>query len=113
MAGVEAEGVEVVGEGWENVVVGLVKAVGPHPDPDRLDLTRHSNPHTSFGHGLHFCLGANLARWELRSALRALLPVLPEMELAGPEVRVPNLHVPAIQHLPVRSTQSAGSSAVA
>ena len=38
MAGVEAERVEVVGEGWENVVVGLVKAVGPHPDADRLSL---------------------------------------------------------------------------
>ncbi len=38
LAGVEAESVEVVGEGWENVIVGLVKAVGQHPDADRLSL---------------------------------------------------------------------------
>jgi len=38
LAGVEAEAVEVIGEGWDNVIVGLVKAVGPHPDADRLSL---------------------------------------------------------------------------
>ena len=38
MAGIEAEGVTVTGETWDNVVVGLVEAVGPHPDADRLSL---------------------------------------------------------------------------
>jgi len=74
-------------------------------DPYRFDVARAPNDHLAFGgYGAHFCLGANLARWELRAALRALIPILPEMELAGPEPRVPHLHVPAIQHLPVRYT---------
>ncbi len=73
------------------------------PEPYRFDVTRRPNKHLAFGgYGAHFCLGANLARWELRAALRALLPVLPQLELVGRETRVPFLHVPAIQHLPVR-----------
>ena len=54
------------------------------PDPDRLDLTRHPNPHTSFGHGLHFCLGANLARREVQIALNALLARFPKLRFAEP-----------------------------
>jgi cytochrome P450 len=73
-------------------------------DPYAFDITRDPNRHLAFGgYGAHFCLGANLARWELRSALRALIPVLPRMELAGPLERVANLHVPAIHRLPVRA----------
>ena len=72
-------------------------------DPYRFDITRQPNNHLAFGgYGAHFCLGANLARWELRAALRALLPVLPRMQAAGPPERVPNLHVSAIHRLPVR-----------
>ncbi|MAE96857.1 MAG: cytochrome [Deltaproteobacteria bacterium] len=72
-------------------------------DPYRFDITRSPNHHLAFGgYGAHFCLGANLARWEMRAALRALLPILPSMELAGPEQRIPFLHVPAIHALPVR-----------
>lgn len=73
-------------------------------DPYRFDITRDPNRHLAFGgYGAHFCLGANLARWELRAALRALIPVLPKMVLAGPAERVPNLHVSAIHRLPVRA----------
>jgi cholest-4-en-3-one 26-monooxygenase len=72
-------------------------------DPYRFDVARRPNNHLAFGgYGAHFCLGANLARWELRAALQALLPVLPRLSLAGRETRVPMLHVPAIQNLPVR-----------
>jgi cholest-4-en-3-one 26-monooxygenase len=72
-------------------------------EPYRFDVARRPNNHLAFGgYGAHFCLGANLARWELRAALRALLPVLPRLALAGRETRVPFLHVPAIQHLPVQ-----------
>ena len=72
-------------------------------DPYKFDITRQKNRHLAFGgYGAHFCLGANLARWELRAALRALIPVLPEMELAGKPERTPNLHVSAIHRLPVR-----------
>ena len=73
------------------------------PEPYRFDITRSPNHHLAFGgYGAHFCLGANLARWEMRAALRALLPILPSMELAGPAQRIPFLHVPAIHSLPVR-----------
>ena len=73
-------------------------------DPYRFDITRKPNHHLAFGgYGAHFCLGANLARWELRAALRGLVPILPRFEAAGPPERVPNLHVPAIHRLPVRA----------
>jgi cytochrome P450 len=73
-------------------------------NPYAFDITRNPNRHLAFGgYGAHFCLGANLARWELRAALRALIPVLPKMELAGRAERVPNLHVSAIHRLPVRA----------
>ncbi|GLY02585.1 cytochrome P450 [Actinoplanes sp. NBRC 101535] len=57
--------------------------------PDRFDVGRVPNPHLSFGAGLHFCLGAPLARIELQSALEALLD-LPALEFAGPPVRHPS-----------------------
>jgi cytochrome P450 len=54
------------------------------PDPDRLDLGRTPNRHLAFGGGIHFCLGAPLARMEARIAIPALLARLPELTL-GPE----------------------------
>ena len=71
-------------------------------DPDRFDVTRQPNYHLAFGHGSHFCLGANLARVELRAAIRALLPILPQMELVDTGVRIPHLHVPGFRSLGVR-----------
>jgi cytochrome P450 len=72
-------------------------------DPYCFDITRDPNPHLAFGHGAHFCLGANLARAELRAAFQALLPVLPRLEIAGPPRRIPNLHVSGYATLPVRA----------
>jgi len=71
-------------------------------DPYRFDVGRTPNYHQAFGHGAHFCLGANLARWELRAALRALLPLLPRLELVGEPTRFGHLHVGALQHQTVR-----------
>ena len=81
------------------------------PDPYRFDITRDPNPHFAFGgYGEHFCLGANLARWELRAMVRALTPLLPDMELAGPaELVAGSLHVGGIKRLPVRYRRSKGS----
>ncbi|MFW6695337.1 cytochrome P450 [Streptomyces sp. MAR4 CNX-425] len=59
------------------------------PEPDRLDFHRESNPHVAFGHGLHHCLGAPLARMELQLALTALVTRLPGLELAVPADEVP------------------------
>lgn len=72
------------------------------PEPYRFDVGRQPNHHLAFGFGEHFCLGANLARWELRAVFRELAPHLRAIELAGPPRRHPDLHVPAIHELRVR-----------
>ncbi|MVN88377.1 cytochrome P450 [Deinococcus sp. HMF7620] len=53
--------------------------------PDELDLGRDPNPHLTFGLGIHYCLGAPLARLELALSLRALCRTLPKLRLADPE----------------------------
>ncbi len=56
------------------------------PDPDRLDLSRRPQGFPGFGFGVHFCLGASLARLETRLALEALAPELPQLVRAEAEV---------------------------
>ncbi|WP_242884195.1 cytochrome P450 [Actinomadura litoris] len=53
-------------------------------DPETLDLGRRDNPHIAFGHGLHRCVGASLARMELQVALATLTRRLPDLRLARP-----------------------------
>jgi cytochrome P450 len=56
-------------------------------DPDRLDLAREPNRHLAFGWGIHFCLGAPLARLEAALAFASLLACTPGLALAEPEPR--------------------------
>lgn len=53
-------------------------------DPDRLDVTREAVGHLAFGHGIHHCLGAPLARAEMRTAFPALPRRFPHLALADP-----------------------------
>jgi cytochrome P450 len=67
-------------------------------DPDDFDVTRDSKGHVGFGHGVHFCLGASLARLEARAALEALVPELPRL-------RAPVGAMPMIDSILVRGRQ--------
>ena len=72
-------------------------------DPDRLDLARAPNRHLAFGWGIHFCLGAPLARLEAALAFRSLLERMPELALAEPDPRWrPWLFFRALEELRVR-----------
>jgi len=51
------------------------------PDPDRLDVRRSPNPHVAFGHGVHSCIGAPLARLETRIAIGEILRWLPGLRI--------------------------------
>jgi cytochrome P450 len=70
-------------------------------DPDRLDLARSPNPHLGFGAGIHFCLGAPLARVELQASLATLLSDLPDLALAGEPTRQPTFTHRGFATLPV------------
>ena len=58
-------------------------------DADTFDVGRDPNPHVGFGMGLHFCLGAPLARLELQISLKTLLDRFPDLTLAGEAPRRP------------------------
>ncbi len=61
--------------------------------PNTLDVTREDNPHITFGGGVHYCLGAPLARLELQVAYRTLLSRLPNLRLAGDEPQFKDAYV--------------------
>lgn len=72
--------------------------------PFRFDIGREPNRHLSFGHGIHFCLGAALARMEVRSFFTELLPRLESIELDGDPQYVQTTFVGGLKHLPIRYT---------
>ncbi|MFE6741471.1 cytochrome P450 [Streptomyces tubercidicus] len=73
-------------------------------DPDQLDVHRPYSPHLAFGHGIHQCLGQQLARVELKAALSALMDRFPTLRLAVPADQVPmrdDMLVYGVHELPV------------
>ncbi|MFE2474926.1 cytochrome P450 [Streptomyces sp. NPDC059389] len=106
-----AESVEIAGvriPAGDSVMLSLAAASrdpGHFPDPDRFDVRRPAQGHLAFGHGIHHCLGAPLARLEGRTALQTLLRRLPDFTLdLAPEslVRRPGAMLRGVAALPVR-----------
>ena len=73
-------------------------------DADRFDLERTPNEHIAFGYGEHFCLGAHLARLELRVMVEELLRRLPDIELDGAVQRLHSIQLFGPKHIPVKFT---------
>ncbi|MFF0894044.1 cytochrome P450 [Streptomyces sp. NPDC003278] len=71
-------------------------------DPARLDLTRRDNPHISFSAGIHYCIGAPLARIELAASMTALLERAPALTLASEPRRKPNFVIRGLEGLSVK-----------
>jgi len=112
---VELDGVPI---GPNEVVLVSLSGANRDPsryaDPDRLDLGRDSGGHVAFGHGIHYCLGAPLARLEAEIAFRGLLERFGSMTLAVPadELRWrPSTLIHGLESLPVRlsGSETAGS----
>jgi cholest-4-en-3-one 26-monooxygenase len=77
-------------------------------DPDSFDVGRDPNPHIAFGGGgPHFCLGANLARMEIRVMYEHLLDRLPDIRQDGDVQRLQSQFINGVKHLPVAFTPSA------
>jgi cholest-4-en-3-one 26-monooxygenase len=75
------------------------------PDPHAFDIDREPNDHVAFGgRGPHFCLGANLARFEINCMFEELRPILGDMELTGPVERLHMNLINGIKHMPVKFT---------
>jgi cytochrome P450 len=71
-------------------------------DPQRFDITRHPNPHLSFGIAEHFCLGVHLARLEGKVFFEELFATFPQIELTGEPQRVRSNLNNALKTMPVR-----------
>ncbi|WP_208778653.1 cytochrome P450 family protein [Streptomyces griseorubiginosus] len=87
------------------VMVGLTAAdrdAGRYPDPDRFDPRRDTRGHLAFGHGVHYCLGAPLARLEARTAIRTLLERAPALAPDGPPgAWLPGMLMRGVRSLPI------------
>src|SRR5690606_25849896 len=87
------------------VLAGGNRDPGRFADPERMDLTRSATGHLSFGHGVHQCLGQQLARVEMRVGFLELFQRFPELRLAVAPEAVPmreDMLIYGVHELPVR-----------
>lgn len=99
---VEIGGVEIpAGQKVAALLGAAARDPGVFDDPNTLDIGRHPNPHLGFGAGIHYCLGAPLARVEVHAALLALTRRLPELRLAGEPLRRGEFVIRGLVSLPV------------
>jgi cytochrome P450 len=105
---VEIEGVLIkAGESVAVSVPGANRDPGRYESPDRLDLTRSAQGHVGFGHGIHQCLGQQLARIEMRAGFTALFRRFPRLRLAVPASEIPmrtTMSIYGVHKLPVTWT---------
>ncbi|MEV6768726.1 cytochrome P450 [Nocardia sp. NPDC051030] len=102
-------GGEVIGKG-STVVISLL-AANHDPrrfeNPDSLDIHRKARGHLTFGHGMHQCLGQQLARIEMRAGFAGLIRRFPTLELAAGEVRLrTDMNIYGVHELPVTWTET-------
>ncbi len=76
-------------------------------EPEKFDVARNPNDHLSFGVGEHFCLGANLARMELRKIFGALMKRLPDLEFAAEPRRLRSNFINGVKEMQVSFTPTA------
>jgi cytochrome P450 len=75
------------------------------PDPYRFDITRQPNEHLAFGHHEHFCLGAGFAKKEIKVLFEELFRRFPNIQLAGPPVRLRSNFINGLKRMPVTLAQ--------
>ncbi len=110
MCRIAAEDTEISGttveEGQQLVL--MYSSANRDPDhfdtPETLDVTRDPNHHIAFGFGTHFCLGASLARLEIRLFFETFLERVAAIELVGDPVEMPNAFVYGLRELPLSLT---------
>ena len=79
--------------------------------PYRFDITRWPNDHVGFGYGTHFCLGAHLARLQMRLMLTDVIERMPDIQLTGKVERVASNLIGGIKRMPVKFTPRRASAA--
>jgi cytochrome P450 len=91
----------------DKVVVSFISAnrdEAVFADPGRFDIRRHPNPHLVFGHGPHFCLGAHLARTQMRALFEEILARTSSLKAAGPPSYLRSNFQRGVKRLPVTWT---------
>jgi len=99
-------GGQVIAEG-DKVVVSFTSAnrdEAVFPDPDRFDILRHPNPHLVFGYGPHFCLGAHLARTQVRALFEEVLGRTSTLRFAGQPAYLRSNFQRGVKRLPIAWT---------